>query len=106
MTAPFDAFVLLCRAHGLPDPETEVVFAPPRKWRADYLWRSAMVIVERDGGLFAKGRAGMAHAMPTAIRRDMEKANAAQLLGYVYLRYTPQQLTSGQAVEDLKQVFA
>lgn len=100
-----DPFVLLCRAHGLPEPELEVVFAPPRLYRADYLFRDAKVIVEREGGLFAKGRAGMAHAMPTSIQRDMARSNLAQLAGFRYLRYTPQQLEH-EAIEDLKQLFA
>jgi hypothetical protein len=107
--AGFDPFVLLCQAHGLPRPETEVVFAPPRKYRADYLFRAGPnhlgVIVEREGGLFVSGRAGMAHAMPTAILRDMARSNCAQLHGFLYLRYTPQQLDSGEAIEDLKAVL-
>lgn len=104
--SPYDPFVLLCAAHGLGTPETEVLFAPPRKYRADYCWRMAKVIVEREGGLFARGRAGMAHAMPTAILRDMARSNAAQYAGFRYFRYTPQQLDSGAAVEELKQVFS
>ena len=102
-----DLFLALLQAHGLPLPETEQVFAPPRRWRADYLWRAQMVIVEREGGIWmrnAKTGAG-AHALPSNIIRDMEKGNAAQLLGYVYLRYTPQQLQSGAAVEQLKAVL-
>jgi hypothetical protein len=47
----------------------------------------------------------MAHAMPTAILRDMERSNCAQLHGFIYLRYTPQQLESGEAIEDLKAVL-
>lgn len=105
----FDPFVLLCRVNGLPHVETEVVFAPPRKYRADYVLRHQdgrvrPVIVEREGGLFAKGRAGMAHAMPTSILRDMERSNLAQLAGFTYLRYTPQQLER-EAIDDLKQYF-
>ena len=58
-------------------------FAPPRLWRADYLWRAPMLIVEREGGLFSKNvQAQLSHAAPTHILRDMEKSNAAQLLGY------------------------
>ena len=101
-----DAFRLLLRAHHLPEPETEVVFAPPRKWRADYLWRSPRkVIVECEGGLYSRGRAGMAHATPSAILRDMARANAAQLEGFLYFRYTPQQLASGEAVLQLAHVL-
>ena len=106
--APFrglDPFLVLLHAHDLPLPETEAIFHPTRKWRADYLWRHAMLIVERHGGLFAKGRAGMAHAMPTSIRRDWEKANAAQLLGYVILQFESRDLDSGKALEQIKEVL-
>lgn len=101
-----DSFVLLVKAHGLPVPETEVVFAPPRRWRADYLWREPRkVIVEREGGLWSKGRAGRAHGMPSSILRDMERSNAAQLAGFLYFRYTPQQLDSGDAVIEIAKVL-
>ncbi len=101
-----DRFLLLLQAHGIPLPQTEFEFAPPRKFRADYCWPDAMLIVEREGGIFSRGRAGMAHAMPTAILRDMERSNLAQLAGYVYLRYTPRELESGAVVPVLKIVLA
>lgn len=100
----YDPFLLLLKAHDLPAPQTEFVFHPTRKWRADYCWPEAMVIVEREGGLFAKGRAGMAHAMPTAIRRDMEKSNAAQVLGYIYLRFEPDALLCAETLDIVKQI--
>lgn len=106
MSLARDSFLLLLEAHRLPLPETEVEFVPGRKYRADYLWQSPMkLIVEREGGLFSKGRAGMAHAMPTAIRRDMAKSNLAQLAGFIVLRYEPKDLASGKAVEDIKRLF-
>ena len=102
----YDAFLLLLRAHRLPAPETEVVFAPPREWRADYLWRGPKVIVEREGGIWSKAKgAKAAHAMPLAILRDMEKSNAAQVLGYAYLRYTPTQLENGDALGALRSLL-
>ncbi len=105
--SPFDPFLAWLLEHRLPAPQTEVLFAPPRKWRADYLWKywERNLIVEVEGGLFAGGRAGRAHAQPTSILRDMEKSNAAQVLGYVYLRYTPDQLMTPQSLADLKQVL-
>jgi len=100
----YDAFLLLLKAHGLPLPQTEFVFLPDRKFRADYCWPEAMVIVERQGGLFFKGaKAGRgAHALPTNIIRDYEKSNLAQLAGYVYLQFTPRELESGSALPTLK----
>lgn len=96
-----DPFILLCVAHGLPMPETEVVFAPPRKFRADYLFRAAKVIVEQNGGIWTKG----GHSSGRGILRDYEKANLAQREGFKYFSYTPQQLASGAAVEELKAVL-
>lgn len=93
-----DAFLLLLRAHGLPAPKTEVLFAPPRKYRADYCWLDRLVIVEREGGLWSSGRAQSAHGRPFGILRDMEKLNLAQALGFRYFRFTPQQLDSGLAI--------
>lgn len=102
-----DTFPLFCVAHGLPKPECEVVFAPPRKFRADYCWPAPYkVIVEREGGLWSKvERARRAHAMPLKILRDMEKSNVAQVLGYRYFRFTPDQLCSQAAMDMLKQVL-
>lgn len=96
---------MVCQAHGLPIPEEEVEFHPTRKWRADFLWRAQKVILEKEGGLFASGRALAAHGRPLGIRRDMEKANAAQLLGYRYFRVEPCDIESGKVVELLKQIF-
>jgi hypothetical protein len=102
----FDPFVALCLAHDLPQPLTEFLFLPGRRFRADYAWlEPRRVIVEREGGLFVRGRAGMAHAMPSSILRDMERSNVAQLAGFLYLRFTPKQLDSGVCLPELKIVL-
>ena len=96
-----DVFVLLCCANGLPAPETEVLFAPPRKYRADYLFRQAKVIVEQNGGIWKKG----AHSSGKGLLRDFAKSNLAQQLGFRYFVFTPQQMRSGEAVEALKEIL-
>ena len=96
-----DTFVLLLRAHVLPEPTREYRFAPPRRWRFDYAWPLHRVAVEQEGGAWTRGR----HTRGSGYVKDMEKYNAAVLAGWRVLRYTPQQLSSGEAVEDLKQVF-
>lgn len=99
----FDPFLALLEAAGLPAPEREVRFIPGRQFKADYLFRAAKVIVEREGGLWSpEARAQAAHAMPLKIMRDMEKANLAQLEGFKYFRYTPKQLDSGEALPVLR----
>lgn len=71
-----DRFLLLVVEHGLPRPETEVLFARPRRWRADYCWPAAKVI-----------------------------SNAAQLRGYLFLRYTPRELDSGAVLPELRRAL-
>lgn len=100
----FDAFYALLAANYLPLPEREYAFIEGRRFRADYAWPAQKVIVERMGGIWAKdgSRAKRAHAMPLKILRDYEKANLAQLAGWTYLQYTPEQLDSGAVIETLK----
>lgn len=97
----FDPFLLLCAAHGFGVPDTEVVFAPPRKYRADYCFRVAKVIVEKNGGIWTKG----GHSSGRGLLRDYAKYNLAQLQGWKVLVYTPEQLENGAAMADLKQVL-
>ena len=66
----------------IPEPETEYVFAPPRKWRFDFAWPDHMVAVEiegitRDGGRHQKMRGFIA---------DAEKYEQAMLLGWKVYR--------------------
>ncbi len=97
-----DDFIRLCLADGLPEPVREYPFHGTRKWRFDYAWPRFRVAVEREGGLWSKeAGAKAAHAMPLAILRDMAKGNAAAILGWRVLRYTPEQLLQG-AVAELK----
>ena len=90
----------LCRSAGLPEPIPEYKFHPQRKWRADYCWPIHRVIVEIDGGAWTGGR----HTRGSGFIKDLEKLNAAALLGFAVLRYTPQQL--GRAIHDLQLMFA
>lgn len=92
--------VTLCRAAGLPEPIPEYKFHPLRKWRADYCFPLHHVIVEIEGGVWKQGR----HTRGSGFIADMAKYNAAALLGYAVLRYTPQQL--GDAVRDLRIMLA
>jgi len=96
-----DTFPLFCVAHGLPKPDTEVVFAPPRKYRADYCWPAQKVIVERNGAIWITG----GHSSGTGLLRDYAKLNLAQVEGWTYLVFTPDQLCSELAIETLKQVL-
>lgn len=98
-TKPTPPLVALCRAHKLPEPIPEFRFHASRKWRADYCWPEQRLIVEIDGGIWTGGR----HSGGTGQLRDMEKLNAAALLGFLVLRYTPQQMA--ECVRDLAEAL-
>ena len=114
LKATFDPFLALLEEHGLPAPQTEYLFAAEngRKWRADYCWRSRYiaakngglgiesrdVIVEKNGGIWRKS----GHSSGRGLLRDYEKANTAQLQGFLYLTFTPQQLMLQSTLNTLR----
>lgn len=83
--------------------EREFVFAPPRKWRSDWLITGTKVLVEFEGGLFAKNKIG--HGNVGGILRDMTKANEAQLAGFILIRIAPNHVVSGQALKWVEQAI-
>lgn len=93
--------VTLCRDAGLPEPIPEYKFHHARKWRADYCWPIYKIIVEIEGGIWTKGR----HTRGSGYLADMEKYNAAALLGFAVLRYAPDQLEQN-CIADLRVMFA
>ena len=93
----FDPFVALCQAHGLPIPQPEFRFHPVRRWRFDYAWPASLIAVEVEGGAWTRGR----HTRGKGFIADLEKYNEAQVLGWVVLRYTPDQLAKGSCFTTL-----
>ena len=84
------------RAAGLSAPTREFSFLPGRKYRADFAWPGAMLLLEVEGGGFVGGR----HNTGVGLRADCEKYNLAVILGWKVLRYVPDNLTD--VLEDLK----
>ncbi len=67
---------------GGPELEKEVRFDPDRQWRADYVHRATMTILEIDGGVYSQGR----HVRPGGFVEDCFKLNSAALHGYRVIR--------------------
>jgi hypothetical protein len=82
----------------------EFRFAPPRRWRSDYRVKGSKVLIEFEGGLFAKGKQG--HSSISGILRDIEKYNSAALLGYIVIRITPKHVETGQALQWVEQAIS
>jgi hypothetical protein len=93
----------LCRACGLPIPETEYQFHPGRRWRFDYAWPRYMLALEVEGALWKKG--GGAHSHPLGIQRDIEKYSEAAILGWRVLRATTDEVRDNVALDRLRRAF-
>lgn len=91
----------------LPAPVVEHMFHPTRLWRFDYAWPGHKIAVEQEGGIWRQGfgKSGGAHTRPMNVIRDMEKYNAAGLLGWRIFRFTPSEVKKGIAASFMLDVF-
>lgn len=83
--------------------EPEFRFHPERKFRADWKVNGHMVLVEYEGGLYSGGKRG--HSSIAGIQRDIEKANLAQILGYIVIRVAPMHVVSGEALSWIEEAI-
>ena len=87
-------FQALCRSAGLPEPIPEFRFQPPRRWRFDWAWPDIKLAIEQEGGVWIQGR----HSRGVGMVADMEKYNSAAIAGWRVLRFTPKQMSNGEAL--------
>jgi hypothetical protein len=107
MSAPEDLLAFQLRAVGA-EFSREVVFAAPRKWRADFILQppdgamvATRILVEVDGGSWIAGR----HTSGSGFAADCEKLNEAAILGYRCLRFTPEMVESGVALATIERAL-
>lgn len=89
-------------AWGLPMPEREFRWNPDRKYRADFAWPDHNLILEVQGGAWVTG----GHNRPAGYLRDLERHNAATILGWRVLYCTPEQVRKGIVAAWLIQAMA
>lgn len=77
-----DRFAFQIKALKLPAANREYRFHDKRKWRFDFAWPEHKVAVEIEGGVWTGGR----HTRGSGFVADIEKYNAAALLGWKVLR--------------------
>lgn len=75
-------------------PVREYKFHPERRWRFDFCFPESKLAIEIDGGTWSGGR----HTTGIGFRNDCEKMNNAVLLGWRMLRFTADQVRSGEAL--------
>jgi very-short-patch-repair endonuclease len=80
------------------DVEKEYKFHTSRKWRMDYAIVELKICIEIDGGVWINGR----HNRGAGYIKDMEKLNNAAMLGWVVLRFTPEQKFEYKTFEIIK----
>lgn len=62
---------------------TEFRFHPVRRWRFDVAIPEMMIAIELEGGVYTRGR----HTRGAGYVKDLEKYNAATVMGWNLLRY-------------------
>lgn len=85
----------------LPKPIAEWQFHKTRKWKFDLAWPERRVALEQEGGVWIRGR----HNRGGGMIADMEKYNAAALLGWRVFRFTPQQVQRGEAAAMMREAL-
>jgi len=85
-----DRFRTLIRGMGAPPWKEQFQFHPARKWRFDFAWPDFKIAFEMEGAIWMRGGGG--HSHPLGIEKDIEKYNAAAMLGWSVFRVTDKML--------------
>lgn len=102
LSALEEEFYLHCRVDNL-KAVRQYAFHATRKWQFDFAWPEQMIAVEIEGGVWL-GQAG-GHTSGTGYTNNCEKYNEAVLLGWHVLRFTPNMVKSGYAIETTKKLI-
>jgi very-short-patch-repair endonuclease len=89
------------KSQGLPAPTLEFKFHPTRKWRFDYAWPALKIALEVEGGIWTGGR----HTRGAGFKKDMEKYNAAAVMGWRIIRCEPKELLAKVTIENLRETM-
>lgn len=82
-----DIFTTICKSDLKIEVVKEYLFHPTRKWRFDYAIPEYKIAIEIDGGVWIQGR----HNRSQGYLNDLEKFNEASVLGWIILKFTPDQ---------------
>lgn len=105
-----EMLALHLRAAGL-SPIREYRFHATRRWRADFAFPGDNLLVEVEGVTrYGKNKDGSMrlgrHQTAKGFTEDLAKYNAATILGFRVLRFSPDMVKAGTALQDIEQVLA
>jgi very-short-patch-repair endonuclease len=92
---------LQLKADGVPFVQN-YRFSAERKFEIDIAIPEHKIGIEIDGGIFTR----QAHGSISGIKRDMEKHNLLTLQGWRVLRFRPDEVACGKAVEGIKDLLS
>lgn len=93
-----DVFTVLCKTYLGVECVKEYRFHPRRKWRFDYAIPAHKIAIEVEGGVWTRGR----HTRPKGFLGDMDKYNAAAVMGWRLLRCTPKKQYTQKTLDLVK----
>ncbi len=82
------------------DFQREAQLIPGRKSRCDFALPPWRLVVEIEGGVWSAGR----HSRGRGFTEDTRKYNALRKLGWTVLRYVPEDVENGTAIDDILEV--
>lgn len=97
-----DMFTRLCKSALDVEVVKEHLFHDERKWRFDYAVPDHKIALEVEGGVWTGGR----HVRAKGFIGDIEKYNAAALLGWRVFRVVPDSLNTGATIELIRQAMS
>lgn len=100
LSDPEERMAFHLKAEGIA-VKREFQFAPPRKWRADFVIPEHMIAIEIEGGIWTGGR----HVRPKSFIADCRKYSALVLAGWRLFRFTPGMVKTGEAIRYVLQAI-
>ena len=102
MTSPLeDLFAMQLDSAGLTGYVREFRAIPGRKFRFDFCFREARLLIEINGGTYNGG----SHGRGVGINRDYEKHNLAVINNWRVLSFDTKQVKSGEALQVTEQLI-
>lgn len=96
-----DIFTLICKTDLKIEVVKEYKFHPTRKWRFDFAIPEHKIAIEIDGGVWNYGR----HNRAQGYLADMKKFNAAASLGWIVLKFTPDEQYSRATFDIIRETI-